>query len=250
MTLRTSISAALLILAFGCAHTPTEKERQRAQIHYDLAIQAQSSGSIQEALSELQKSVKLDPYFPESHNALAILLHVAFGRHDEAIAHYRKAIELRPTFSEAKTNLANVYLDLMRYDEAIALYEEALNDMLYATPFIAQGNLGWALYQKGEKQRGLEGIRAAVTMNPKFCLGFKNLGLIHDESGETREACRQFGRYREACPDTADAYKREGVCLAKLGQAEEAKQRLGECVQKATAATMQDDCKRLAEALD
>ncbi len=61
---------------------------------------------------------------------------------------------MRPTFSEARTNLANVYLDQGQYDEAIKLYEQVLNDMLYPTPFIAQGNLGWAYYKKGDTVTG------------------------------------------------------------------------------------------------
>lgn len=252
MTLRTGALSALLLATatlLGCKHTPTEKERNTAQIHYDLALQAQQNGHPKEAYVELEKSIGFDPTFPESRNAMGILLHLGFGKHEDAIAHYRKAIELRPTFSEAKTNLANVFLDLARYDEAIALYEEALNDMLYATPYIAQGNLGWALYKKGNKDQAIENIRAAITTNPKFCLGFKNLGIIYDETGDVRESCRQFGRYRETCPETADAYLREGVCLAKTGQHEDAKKRFSECAEKATAVTLQDDCKRFAEQL-
>lgn len=241
---------AALALSAGCTHTPSEKERQRAQIHYDLALQAQESGELKDAYRELEKSIALDAKFPESHNAMGILLHLGFGKHDRAIEHFQKALELRPTFSEVKTNLGNVYLDLHRYDEAIALYSEALNDMLYATPYIAQSNLGWALYKKGETKKAIDSIRAAVTTNPKFCLGFRNLGIIHEETGELSEACRQFARYREACVETADAYRREGVCLAKLGRTEEAKQRLEQCVAKSTVVTQQDECRRVTEQLN
>jgi tetratricopeptide (TPR) repeat protein len=197
----------------------------------------------------MQKALSLDPDYPEAHNAIAILLHLAFNRPEEAIQHYKKALELRPAFSEARTNLANVYLSQSRYDEAIKLYEESLNDMLYPTPYIAQGNLGWALYKKGETERALQSIRAAVTTNPGFCLGYKNLGIIHDETGNVSEACRSFGRYREACPDVADAYLREGACQVKLGKVEEARQNFTVCEAKAKSQALKDDCRRLLEAL-
>jgi tetratricopeptide (TPR) repeat protein len=165
------------------------------------------------------------------------------------VAHYKKALEARPGFSEAKTNLANVYLAQARYDEAIKLYEEALNDMLYPTPYIAQGNIGWALYKKGETERALQSIKAAVTLNPGFCLGYKNLGIIYDETGNLSEACRYFGHYREACPDVADAYLREGACQVKLGKMEEARQSFTACEAKAKSQVLKDDCRRLLEAL-
>jgi type IV pilus assembly protein PilF len=249
MLRRASSVWLLALLLVGCKHVPTEQERQGAEIHYELGLQAQRMGNVQDAYKELQKSLELNPDYPEAHNVIAVLLHVAFNRPEEAIVHYKKALALRPTFSEAKTNLANVYLSLARYDEAIALYEQALNDMLYPTPFIAQGNLGWALYKKGDKERGVQSIKAAVTMNPGFCLGYRNLGTIYEESGEVSEACNYLGRYREACPDVADAYLREGACQVKQGKVEEARQSFTTCEAKATSRVLKDDCHRLLEAL-
>jgi len=242
---------ALLMVSAGCSHTPTEKERRSAEIHYDLAIQAQQAGELQDALRELQQSLKNDPDYPDANNAMGILLHLAFRRPDEAVKHYERALKVRPDFSEARTNLANVHLDQGRYDEAIKLYEVVLNDMLYPTPFIAQGNLGWALFKKGETERGVESIKAAVTTNPNFCLGYKNLGLIYDETGRTADACRQFLLYRENCPDVAEAYMREGVCQAKQGQVDAAKAAFAGCESKAKAGeqVLKDDCRRLLEKL-
>jgi Tfp pilus assembly protein PilF len=246
-----SRSLALLLVFSACAHTPSEKERRSAEIHYDLAIQAQQQGLMQDALRELQVSLDNDPDYPEANNAMGLLLHLVFRRPAEAIGHYERALKVRPTFSEARTNLANVHLDQGRYDEAIKLYEQVLNDMLYPTPYIAQSNLGWALYKKGETEKALENIKAAVTTNPSFCLGYRNLGTIYDETGRTDDACRQYTRYRENCPEVADAYLREGVCQAKRGQVEEAKAAFAACEAKAKAAEqeLKDDCRRLLEKL-
>jgi type IV pilus assembly protein PilF len=242
--------AWLLALALmGCKHVPTEKERRGAEIHFELGIQAQQAGAVQDAYKEFQKALGLDPDYPEAHNAIAILLHLAFGKPEEAVVHYRKALKVRPGFSEAKTNLGNVYLSQERYEEAIKLYEDALNDMLYTTPFIAQGNLGWALYKKGEVERALQNIKAAVTTNPGFCMGFRNLGLIYEEQGGTEDACHYFGRYREACPDEADAHLREGACLARQGKREAARERFAACEAKARSESLKDDCRRLHGAL-
>ena len=232
----------------ACKHVPTDKEVQGAQIHYDLGVQAQQTDP-QTAYREFEQALEMDPSLVEAHNALGVLYHLAFHRDAEAISHYQRAIALRPGFSEAKVNLANVFLDEKRYDEAISLYQQALNDMLYATPFIAQGNLGWALYQKGDAAKGIDQIKAALTTNSKFCLGYRNLGAIYSERGDTELACKQLGKYREYCPDVADAHFREGVCLAKLGQTAAAKASFQACVSKATGDALRDDCKRLDQQL-
>jgi type IV pilus assembly protein PilF len=246
---RTPILAATLLLLAGCRHVPTEKELQGAQIHYDLGVQAQQANDVQGAFKEFQAALSLDPRMAEAHNAIGILLHLSFQKYDDAISHFRTALEIRPNFSEVKTNLGNVFLDQSRFDEAIALYEEALNDMLYSTPFIAQGNLGWAMYKKGNVAQALDHIKAAVTLNPRFCLGYKNLGLIYDAQGNQEEACRQYGKYREHCPEVADAYYREGVCLGKLGRPAEAREKLAACQAKAQNDQIKDDCRQLQEKL-
>ncbi len=241
--------ALLAMLGVSCRHLPSQKEEQGALIHHDLGVQAMQAGEIQGALREFQISLDLDPGLAESHNAIGLLLHVAFQRKDEAIAHFKRALEIRPTFSEARANLANVYLDQGRYDEAIKLYRETLNDMLYPTPFIAQGNLGWALYKKGDLAAGLDQIKAAVIGNPKFCQGYRNLGIIYEETGSIDEACKQFAKYQEACPAVADAYYREGRCLTRKGQREAAIEAFSKCQAKATNEVIKDDCRKLQEQL-
>ena len=230
----------------GCAHRPTEKERLGAQIHYDLALNAQLAGRAQESYQELKEAVRLDPYNPEIHNALGLVLHLSFGKWDESHAQYKRALELRPDFSEARTNYGNLLMDRDQYDAAIQQYELALNDMLYATPFIAQGNLGWALYKKGDVEGAVDRIKAAVTTNPRFCQGFRNLGLIYAEQARPKEACVQFGRYRDACPEIPDALYREGRCLVEVGDKDKARSNFEACVAKAGPETeVGKDCRSL-----
>jgi type IV pilus assembly protein PilF len=206
---------ALALALSGCKHVPTERERQSSEIHYNLGIQAQEAGNIQDALSEFQQAVAQDPDNADARNALGILLHLSFGRHAEAIQSY----------------------------------EKVLNDMLYPTPFIAQSNLGWAYFKKGDTAKALENIKSAVTLNPNFCRGYQNLGFIYDQQGDTQEACRQFSRYREMCPEVADAYMREGVCQAKMGKADAARESFTSCENKAAQPALKDECRRLREHL-
>ncbi len=250
-------SAAVLALAAAgvlgsCVHVPTDKERQGAEAHYDLGINAQSNGDVRSALKEFEESLKLDPDFADAHNAIAVLLHLSFDRKDEAEKHYKRALEIRPSFSEARVNLGNLYLDQGRLDEAIALYEQALNDMLYATPYIAEANLGWAYFKKGNSAQALEHLRASVTHNPQFCLGYKDMGLVQDAKGDLAAACTEFGRFAQACPKVAEAHQLLGSCLVRQGRVPEARASFDACVENATGAPQQrvrEQCIRLRDEL-
>ena len=72
---------------------------------------------------------------------------------DESIGHYEQAVELKPSFSEAHNNMGTVLIDLGRYDDAIDSFKVALGDILYRTPALAEGNMGWAYYKKGRDQK-------------------------------------------------------------------------------------------------
>ncbi len=251
-----TLAAVLALAATGvlgaCVHIPSEKERQGAEAHYDLGINAQSTGDVRGALREFEESLKLDDDFAEAHNAIAVLLHLSFDKKDDAEKHYRRALEIRPAFSEAKVNLGNLYLDEGRLDEAIALYEQALNDMLYATPYIAEANLGWAYFKKGNGAQAIEHLKAAVTTNPQFCLGYKDLGLVYDARGDLASACTEFGRFVQACPKVAEAYQLQGSCQVRQGRAAEARASFDACVENATGAAqsrVREECVRLRDRL-
>lgn len=244
--------ASFCVVAFatlGCKHVMTEKEERESEIHYDLGIQVQSTDA-QGALREFDRALELNPNMAEAHNAKGVLLHMSFGRLDEAIDTYKQALALKPTFSDVKTNLANVYLDQKRYDDAIALYDQALNDMLYSTPFIAHGNRGWALYKKGDLRAAVDAIKTATTLNPRFCLGHKNLGLVYEETGDLANACKAFTKFREQCPNVSETYVRDAMCQLKLGAKDKAATVVEACFTKATTDADREDCQRAKDALN
>lgn len=233
----------LALLVSGCAHI-TEKDREQAQIHYDLALQNLVKQP-QSAFSETDEALKLDPGMADAWHVRGILLHTAFGRLDEALTAYMKALELKPNFSEARTNLGNLYVDMKRYDDAIAQYDKALNDVLYKDPYIAHGNMGWAYYKKGDMAQAIDHLKASITINPKYCLGHLKLGQLYEEQQNSDESCKYFSRYREHCPDRADAWQYDGLCHAKKGETAEAQKSFDTCVEKATTDDQKDLCKQL-----
>lgn len=236
----------LSLVVSGCAHYVTPEARDQAQTHYDLAV-GLIARNAQQAFSETEKALELNPQLAEAWHVKGILLHHSFGKLDDAKVAYDKALELKQPFSEATTNLGNLFMDMKRYDEAIALYDKSLNDVLYGAPFIAQGNKGWALYKKGDAKSAIEQLKAAVTVNPKYCLGHAQLGQIFSEQGNEDESCKHYSRYQDACPQAADAYQRVGLCQLRAGKRDEALKSFETCIEKSTNLDLKDLCLKLKE---
>jgi Tfp pilus assembly protein PilF len=245
-----ALVAAPALAGATCSPKPDKKAQDQAVIHYDLGVQAMQGGDSRQALSEYQKAVELDPSLDLAHNALGLVYHLSFGETDKAIAHYRRALELNPKFSEASTNLGNVYLSLSRYAEAAPLYEKALSDILYKTPYIAENNLGWCYYKRGDVQAGVDHIRSALIGNPKFCLGYRNLGIIYAETGKPDKAVDSYAKYVKSCPDLADAHHRYGTALLEAGDAAGARRELSACAEKGKDEALGEECQRLLGLLE
>ena len=226
----------------SCQHGPDPKAQHAAEIQNDLAVGSLNQGDYQSAYQEFQQAVALDDTLADAHNGLGLVLHLNYQKYADAEVQYKRAIELRPTFSEARVNLGNLYLDEGRYDEAIAQYETALNDMLYRTPHFAQSNLGWAFYKKGETDKAIESVKAAVTAVPNFCQGWRTLGLIYEGTGRTDKACDAFAEFAQDCPSVADAHQQLGLCRVKLGRTELARVSFAACVEHASPGLLRDDC--------
>lgn len=188
-----------LILGFNaCTPVVTAKNRASARISYDLGINAFDRGDNREALRALTASAKEDPYLPDAHHALGLVYH-SMGKLDQSLAQYREALRLRPKFSEASNNMGILLIDMGHYDDAVQAFEFALSDILYATPTLAEGNMGWAYYQMGKVDLAVEHIGNAVASDPQFCRGYEWLMRIALNQDKAADAVANGRRFYKHC---------------------------------------------------
>ena len=218
--------------------------------HYDLGIYAQQTNP-QAALYEFNQALALNPRLTEALHAKAVLFHLAFRRASEAEALYREALRQKPGYSEAKVNLGNLLAEEGRHAEAIALYEEALNDLMYPTPYLARSNLAWAYFQTGNWGLAQANLRQSIAQNPSFCLSYFMLSSVYKARGELSAACEQLESFARHCPEHADAHRHYGRCLLELQKTQEAKKAFHECMARATISeeALRRSCQRSLESL-
>lgn len=242
-----SLPLILLLGAAGCA-TISQKDRDLSLAHLGLAEQSVAAGDPRGALKEVETSVEHDPKNADARNLYGLLLHVSFQQIDRAIVQYREALSLRPGFTEVKVNLGAALTAAGRCGEAIPLLEEAREDLVYREPYLVENNLGWCKIQLGDAPGGIIHLQQAVSLNPGFCLGYRNLGQVMEDQGRWEEALHYHERYGKACPTVADADLRIGLAYLELGRMEEARQAFLACKEKATG-DLADQCERKAALL-
>lgn len=245
----TPLGLGLMALAAACAHGPSAKERQNAEIHYNLGLDAMRNGRVQDALKEYDEALKLDERFADAHLGRGLVLELAFGRSAEAEREYRRALELRPGYSEAHNNLGQLLAKSGRLEEAVWQFDAALQNMLYKEPWVARCNKGQALWRMGRRDDGLAEFRACLTLAPRFCQGQRELGRLWLAEGKAREAIEAFSQYARVCERSPDAWFQLGLGYLRAGEADKAREALEKCLSLGGEDSIAEDCRRAREAL-
>ena len=198
----------LLIIALyvvSCATANMDVQKQQGEAVRNLGEEYYKQGNYTSALRELLKAEALYPNDPYLQDDLG-LTYKAKKRLDLAIKHFKKALELKPDYAPAKNNLGTVYLDKKEWDTAIKYFKEISENMLYATPYIALSNLGWAYYNKKEYTLSETCYLKALDLEPKFINAQRGLGLTYIAMGRIDEAVKIFEKAVKDYPKFAPLY--------------------------------------------
>ncbi len=220
---------------------------------YDLARDLWlRQGRPREALEHALRSSELDEQNYEAGHLVA-LLYLEFCqagpdscRLADAERYARRALDTKPDFREARNTLGVVLIHAKRYRDAIAVLKPLTEDMLYVTPEIAWGNLGWAYLESGALERAIDALRRSVAAQPNFCVGNFRLGVAYEKKGELEQAVRALdaalGTDQPRCKGLQDAYLARGRAELKLGRGEAAKSDLGHCAELSRSTRAGKEC--------
>lgn len=146
------VSAALVL--GGCATNASDSAgadiptaydesdaRRRARIRMELAVGYYEQGQTTVALDELKQVIAADPTFPDAYN-LRGMIYMRLADFRQAEDSFKRAVSLNPRDSDTIHNLGWLYCQQRRFDDAHALFEQALANPLYgdrAKSLMAQG---------------------------------------------------------------------------------------------------------------
>jgi tetratricopeptide (TPR) repeat protein len=162
---------------------PDDPEALKARAHYRVGVESDLDG----ALADLERAAALAPGSNGTWNEIG-LVQVERQATLEAERAFLRAIELDPNDPVARSNLAVLYLDQDRLEEARAQIDLALAaDPSFDIGLLARGRHHM---QTGELDRGVADLLAASTANPAHAQSQLLLAAGFHEAGD-REAAEQ-----------------------------------------------------------
>lgn len=165
-----------------------------AMYHYYLgrAYWEAEERKLSPAATHLEKAVELEERLYKGHYYLG-LVYAQQGKPKPAAEAWTKAATLNPSFGKAFNQLAKLYIQWEKLDEAISVLQSGLHEAF--TP---------------EEESNLH----------------YHLGLAQEKKGKLQEAADAYTKALQARKDNIDARRQRGFVYAELGNKEKAKEDL------------------------
>jgi type IV pilus assembly protein PilF len=205
--------AIVLFLASGCALNGAQKNR--SLYHYQMGQSFYAERNFSGALLEFSEAEKLTPNDPVLLNDLGLTL-FRKGRFDLAELKYLRALELKPGYSEARNNLGVNYLEMKRWPDAIAQFQQVQNDIFYQDQDSIAINMGLAHLGKGDFQQALVVLRAAVGRRPDDPRSRLHLGRVYFALDKSELAVEEYKKALKLNGSYANAHYFLALAQVKL----------------------------------
>jgi tetratricopeptide (TPR) repeat protein len=128
-----------------------------------------------------------------------------------------KAITLSGDYFAPRNILGFCYVELGRYDEAIAILAEALKIRPYNLE--ALSSMGVACAETKKYPEAIRQFKLAIKTDPSFVDGYMNLATTYDKMGESEEAIKTYEQAAlntKSAQSIAIAYVRTGDVYMRL----------------------------------
>jgi tetratricopeptide (TPR) repeat protein len=145
---------------------------------------------------------------------------------------WEDVLRIYPESPRALNNLANLYLEAGRYEEAREIYERLIRRD--GRDYLALSNLGHFYDREGtphhDPRRAASFFEAALRVKPEHATAHYNLARIHQKEGRAAEAERHYLEALRLNPNYVLAHNNLGLLNYHQGRIEEARRHLQEAL--------------------
>ena len=190
-------------------------------VYTNLGAALADQGRFFEAVPLYQKSIALNPRYPESHYALAVA-NDHLGHDEQAIIEYKETLERDPNLIQAYEDLGNALGKAHRYEEAIASFEEAVRiNSGVATDHFSLGTLYAEVHRYAD---AADQFAQAVQLDASQAKYHDALANVLLNLNRLPEAAAELNEVIQLDPGNEKAHSDLGVSLARMRRIPEATQ--------------------------
>jgi type IV pilus assembly protein PilF len=221
-TVRIALGLLAGVIMTGCAAVGPDKlsEDSRAASIRNVGIDHLQQGRTAMAIRKLVEANDLNPEDPATHLALGEAYRRK-GMLDRAEREYKKAIEVSPKtndFNRQETvlNLAALYIQMKRYEDAIVECQSLVDDPTFSSPWRPLTNMGWAAFKLGRLVEARKHFEDALDFHPRYAPANLNLGILDQAERQYLPALHRFEIAVDGEQMPADAIAEANYRMAEI----------------------------------
>jgi len=181
----------LIFLLIGCSHGQRSPAMKKADLLFGKGTNALMKGDFTSALKFLTKASKIDPERSDIHNNLGMAYYFKKSKRN-AFKHIKHAIKLDKKNTEAKSNLASIYLEAGKLSKAKKLYNATLLDLTYDKHFQTYYNLGVISLKQKNTSQAIKYFNQSIAENEYSCNALYQLGILSLKRQNYAQAVSNF----------------------------------------------------------
>jgi Flp pilus assembly protein TadD len=185
-----------------------------ARQHYNYGSTLYNAGRIDEAATEFEYVLRVNPGYTKAHVGYAQLLKDK-SKFDLALTHYEEALRLEPRNAEVRAAYATVLERIGRREEAGNEYREAIR--LNSGSGRVLYSYGVFLNKKGQIDEAIAEYEKSLRVDPNLADAHCDLGIALAAKGRLEDAEKHFLAAERLQPNNADIYNNLGGIYLSQG---------------------------------
>ena len=157
-----------------------------AFVNYAFATLAGKQGKAADAIAYTKRAVQIAPDFAWGYRTIAFLQDKWLHQANEAKENYIKALAIEPKLSEASTAAINLLIANNQYDDAIAVAKDAIASNPRKAYNYSQ--LAQIYIQQWRLQEAAKELKKAISLEPDNTQYYRQLAFILQKEGRLEEA--------------------------------------------------------------
>ncbi len=187
-----------------------------------LAYEYLRHGDHSTALNKAKKAVARGPNNANAHLVLA-LVYETLGENGLANASYQRSMEVDDKNPYALNAYGSYLCKLGEHKKALPLFEKALQNPLYQTPWVSLSNAGYCARKAGDLTKAEAYLLKALERNPGYPQALQQMAQVRYDQGKYLSTRAYLERYREVAKPTASLLYLSILTERKLGDANQAR---------------------------
>lgn len=221
----------LAILVVSCSSSKTKtisKTDKKANIFYAQGTRNLVDKDYTKALKNLLEANTYRSDDTKIHTNLGMAYY--FKKNQTlALKHLNYAIELDPKNTDAKLNIATIYMESGNYDLAKKSYENVLEDLIYEKQFRTYYNLGVLELKRNNVKAAMNYFAQSNKVNENYCPAFFQRGKVYYSQKQFKKALKMFQESAlGTCYEKPEPHYMQALSLIKMRKWGEANIKLDE----------------------